>query len=95
MGMLKQLRPMRSSPLLQQAIFWPLPHLGSLDWESISTFLLLSEAPPWGAARTTAATEAMRRDLKKAILVDWVGFGWKGLGSECGDWIGLIDWIVG
>lgn len=66
--MLRQLAPMRSSPLLQQASFWPLPQAALLSLESISTFLLLSEAPPWGAAKATAATEAMRRDLKKAIV---------------------------
>ena len=71
--MLKQLRPMRSSPLLQQATFWPLPQTGAESWPSISTFLLLSEAPPWGAAKATAATEAMRRDLMKAILLVVVG----------------------
>ena len=65
MGTLRQFRPMRSSPLLQQAIFWPLPHLASPDWESTETLVFLSEAP-W--ARATAATEAMMRDLKKAIL---------------------------
>ncbi len=37
MGTMRQFRPMRSSPLLQQAIFWPLPHLGAPDWESTST----------------------------------------------------------
>jgi len=77
MGTLKQLRPMRSSPLLQQAIFWPLPHLAPLSWPEMSTFLLPSEAPDWGAAKATAATEAMRKDLKKAILMI-VGFGGKG-----------------
>jgi len=69
MGMLKQLAPMRSSPLLQQASFWPLPQTASEDLESTSTWVFLSEAPPWGAAKATAATEAMRRDLKKAILL--------------------------
>jgi hypothetical protein len=44
MGTLKQLRPIRSSPLLQQAIFWPLPHLAALSWPEISIFLLPSEA---------------------------------------------------
>ena len=94
MGTLKQLRPMRSSPLLQQAIFWPLPHLGSEDWESISTLVFLSEAPPWGAAKATAATEAMRRDLMKAILLDWVWLERVG-GKRVWCWNGLIDWIVG
>jgi len=91
MGTLKQLRPMRSSPLLQQATFWPLPHLALLSEESISIFLLPSEAPDWGTAKATAATEAMMRVLKKAIVGDW-WFWWKGLGSECGivDWIGVI-----
>ena len=78
MGTLKQLAPMRSSPLLQQASFWPLPHMASEAWESAETLVLPSEAP-WGAAKATAATEAMRRDLKKAILVDWVGLVGKGL----------------
>jgi len=77
-GTLKQLRPMRSSPLLQQAIFWPLPHLGALDWDLTPTSVFPPSAP-WGAAKATAATEAMRRDLKKAILVVGVvlveGFG--------------------
>ena len=71
-GTLRQLAPMRSSPLLQQASFWPLPHMASEDCLLAETLVLPSEAP-WGAAKATAATEAMRRDLKKAILVDWVG----------------------
>jgi hypothetical protein len=69
MGMLKQLRPMRSSPVLQQASFWPLPQTALESWESTPTLVLLSEAPPWGAAKAKAATEAMMRDLKKAILL--------------------------
>ena len=89
MGMLKQLRPMRSSPLLQQAIFWPLPHLGELSWAPTLTSVFLSEAP-WGAAKATAATEAMRRDLKKAILVDWV-FWWRVLVKKR-VWV-LLGWI--
>jgi hypothetical protein len=40
--------------------------------------LVLPSEAPWGEARATAATEAMRRVLKKAILVDWVWFGKKG-----------------
>ena len=70
--MLKQLAPMRSSPLLQQASFWPLPHTASEAMVLPLTSVLPEEAP-WGEAKATAATEAMRRDLKKAILVDWVG----------------------
>jgi hypothetical protein len=35
--------------------------------------LVLPSEAPWGEAKATAATEAMRRVLKKAILVDWVG----------------------
>jgi hypothetical protein len=88
MGTLRQFRPMRSSPLLQQAIFWPLPHTGLPDWESTLTSVFLSEAPLEGAARATAATEAMMRDLKKAILMIW-WFWLVELESECG--IGLID----
>jgi hypothetical protein len=72
MGMLKQLAPMRSSPLLQQASFWPLPQTASEAMVLPVTLVLPSEAP-WGEAKATAATEAMRRVLKKAILVDWVG----------------------
>lgn len=72
MGMLKQLAPMRSSPLLQQASFWPLPHWAAASVSVMPTLVLWSEAP-WGAAKATAATEAMRRDLKKAILL--IGFG--------------------
>ena len=79
----RQFRPMRSSPLLQQAILEPLPHLASLEEESISTFLLPSEAPDWGTAKATAAMEATMRVLMKAIVDDWL-FWWKGLGSECG-----------
>jgi len=83
MGTLRQLRPMRSSPLLQQAIFWPLPHLGELSWPETLTSVFLSEAP-WGAAKATAATEAMMRDLKKAILIELVLFGGGVERSECG-----------
>ena len=86
--MLKQLRPMRSSPLLQQAIFWPLPHLGELSWAEALTSVFLSEAP-WGAAKATAATEAMRRDLKKAILIVLVV--WEGLVKA--SVVLLEDWI--
>jgi len=68
MGMLKQLAPMRSSPLLQQASFWPLPQTAS-EAMVLPEILVL---PP-SEAKATAATEAMRRVLKKAILVDWVG----------------------
>ena len=88
MGMLKQLRPMRSSPLLQQATLEPLPQAFSEVLESISTFLLPSEAPDWGTAKATAAMEATMRVLMKAIVDDW-WFWWKGLGSECG----IVDWI--
>jgi hypothetical protein len=62
--------------------------MGLPDWESMLTSVFLSLAPPEGAAKATAATEAMMRDLKKAILVIWE-FWLVGLGSECG--IGLID----
>jgi hypothetical protein len=88
MGTLRQFRPMRSSPLLQQAIFWPLPQTAWLDLESTSTLVFLSDAPPWGAAKATAATEAMRRDLKKAILVDWVGLVGKGWEASV-----VLEWI--
>ena len=88
MGTLKQLRPMRSSPLLQQAILEPLPHCWLLSELETSTFLLPSEAPDWGAAKATAATEAMKRVLKKAIVDDCLVW-WKRLGSECG----IVDWI--
>jgi hypothetical protein len=77
MGMLKQLAPMRSSPLLQQASFWPLPQTAS-EAMVLPLILVLPSEAPWGEARATAATEAMRRVLKKAILVDWVWFGKKG-----------------
>ena len=50
MGTLKQLRPMRSSPLLQQESFWPLPQTALDSLLSMPTLVLPSEAPPWGAA---------------------------------------------
>ena len=80
MGTLMQFRPRSSSPWLQQASFWPLPHLASPVLESMPISLLPSEAPPWGAAKATAATEAMKRVLKKAIVDDcwfWVEQGWE------------------
>lgn len=87
MGTLKQLRPMRSSPLLQQASFWPLPHFSeSAEWSTL-TSVALSE-PPW--AKATAATEAMTRVLKKAILIELGWLGWSCEGSEC-ELIGLLD----
>jgi hypothetical protein len=91
--MLKQFNPIRSSSLLQQAIFWPLPQMGAPDCESTLTLVFLSEAPPCGAARAEMAMEAMRRVLMKAIfefefefeLVEWVGK------ASVLDWIGWLD----
>ena len=94
MGTLKQLRPMRSSPLLQQAILEPLPHLASLEEESISTFLLPSEAPDWGTAKATAATEAMMRVFKKAIVDDWLVLVERVGKRVWYCWIGLDCWMM-
>lgn len=83
MGTFRQLRPMRSSPLLQQAIFWPLPQTAASSLLEAEISVLWSEAP-WATA--TAATEAMTRVLKKAIVM--VG---ELLKARVGSWSRLLD----
>jgi hypothetical protein len=74
MGTLRQFKPRRLLPLLQQDSFWPLPHWAPLCWPLTSASEVYEVGGEVGAAEAerTAAARTMNL-VKDAIVMELIG----------------------
>jgi len=68
MGTLRQFRPSRLLPLLQQESFWPLPHWAPLCWLSTSASVVY-EVGAVGAAEAERTAAARTMNLVREAIV--------------------------